>query len=171
MRRLYHALRVVIKAVRSGKIQLIDVKGRGEDFTGKELFQHYGFASRPLNGAEGILLFIGGADNAVVVATEDRRYRIALENGEAAIYTDEGDKIHLKRNREMLIQTGGVLNVIAATTVNVAAPMVNLGAAAGGKFIPTEDFMTLYNTHTHNSGPVPDQQAGSSHRTTKVKAV
>lgn len=175
MRRLYNAIRVLIKAVRTGKVQLIDVKGRAEDFTGKELFQQYGFASRPLDGAEGIMLFIGGADNAVVIATEDRRYRVALENGEAAIYTDEGDKIHLKRNKEILIKTGGKLNIEAANEVNVICDSVNLGAAAGCKVIPTEDFITLFNLHTHPTGGgstgAPNQQAGTAHKTSKVKAI
>lgn len=175
MRRIYHSIRVLIKAVRAGKIQLIDVKGRGEDFTDKELFQQYGFASRPLNGAEGILLFIGGADNAVVVATEDRRYRVALENGEAAIYTDEGDKIHLKRNKEILIKTGGKLNIEAANEVIVVCDSVNLGAAIGCKVLPTEDFLTLFNAHTHPTGTgstgAPNEQAGAAHKTSKVKAI
>lgn len=175
MKRLYHAIRTVVKAVRAGKIQLIDVAGRGGEYTNKELFQQYGFASRPLDGAEGIMIFIGGSDNAVVVATEDRRYRVALESGEAAIYTDEGDKIHLKRNKEILISTGGKVTVEATNEVNVIANMVNLGAAAGGKLIPTEDLLTLYNLHTHPTGSgntgVPNQQAGAEHKTTKVKAL
>ncbi|MBI5598662.1 MAG: phage baseplate assembly protein [Deltaproteobacteria bacterium] len=193
MRRLYTAIRVLVKAVRTGKIQLIDVKGRGEDFTSKELFQDYGFASRPLDGAEGIMLFIGGVDNAVVIATEDRRYRLTLEKGEVGLYTDEGDCVHLKRNKEISIKSGGQVNieaavsvsinapaasvtapsvtVTAATSATIVSPTVNLGAAAGLKAIPTEDFMTLYNTHTHSGGSAPDQQAGATHKTTKVKAV
>lgn len=193
MKRLYTAIRTVIKAVRTGKIQLIDVKGRDEDFTDKELFQQYGLASSPLPESEGILLFIGGVDNAIVIATEDRRYRIALEEGEAAIYTDEGDKIHLKRNKEIHIKSGDkvkieattivdviapTVNVTAATVVNIVAPSVNLGAASGIKAIPTEDFMTLYNSHTHSgvqtgtgSTGGPSEQAGSSHKTSKVKAI
>lgn len=176
---IYHAIRTVIKAVRAGKIQLIDVKGRDEDFTGKELFQQYGHASRPLPESEGILLFLGGVDNAIVIATEDRRYRIALEEGEVALYTDEGDKVHLKRNKEIHIKSGNKVkieattiveviaptvnvtaateanitaptaNVAASTVANVTAPAVNLGAASGGKTIATSDFITLYNTHTH----------------------
>lgn len=119
MKRLHNAIRVVIKAVKTGKIQLIDVKGRDEDFTNKELFQHYGFASKPLSESEGILLFIGGTDNAIVIATEDRRYRLALENGEAAMYSDEGDFIHFKRGKEIYIKSGNKVIVDAATLVNL----------------------------------------------------
>lgn len=175
MRGIYKTIRVLIKAVRSGKIQLVDAKGLGAEFTGKELFQHYGFASRPLDGAEGVMLLIGGPDNAIVIATEDRRYRIALESGEAAIYTDEGDKVHLKRNKEIHIKSGGKVVVEAANEVNVIAPAVNLGAATGGKLVVTDEFFTLFNAHTHpgdsggTTGP-PNSQAGATHKTEKVKA-
>ncbi len=175
MKKLYTAIRVLIKAVRSGKIQFVDATGLGCDFTGKELFQQYGFASRPLDGAEGILLKIGGADNAVIIATEDRRYRIALEAGEAAIYTDEGDKVHLKRGKEIHVKSGGKVIVEATNEVNVIAPAVNLGAATGGKLVVIEEFLTLFNAHTHpgdsggTTGP-PNSQAGATHKTAKVKA-
>ncbi|MBI5561408.1 MAG: phage baseplate assembly protein, partial [Deltaproteobacteria bacterium] len=165
----------MLKAVRSGKIQLVDATGLAGEFTNKELFQQYGFASRPLPGAEGVMLLIGGVDNAVVIATEDRRYRVALESGEAAMYSDEGDKIHFKRGKEIHIKSGGKVVVEAANEVNVIAPAVNLGAATGGKLVVIEEFLTLYNAHTHpgdsggTTGP-PNSQAGAAHKTEKVKA-
>lgn len=169
MRRLYHAIRTAVKAVRAGKIQLVDVKGRGEDFTDKELFQQYGFCSRPLPESEGILLFIGGVDNAIVIATEDRRYRLSLQDGEVGLYTDEGDHVHLKRGKEMLIHSGNRVKIEAANTVEVTAPAVILGDGSGKKVL-TEDFAALYNGHTHGGGSAPTQQAGSSHMTSKAKA-
>lgn len=174
MRGIYKTIRVLIKAVRTGKIQFVDATGLGSEFTKKELFQQYGFASRPLPGAEGILLFIGGADNAVVIATEDRRYRLTLEDGETAIYTDEGDKVHLKRNKEIHIKSGNKVTVEAANEVNVIAPVVNLGTATGGKLVVTEDLLALYNSHTHpyatGTTGTPNQQAGAAHKAAKTKA-
>jgi len=174
MRGLYKTIRVLIKAVRTGKIQFVDATGLGGEFTNKELFQHYGVASRPLPGSEGIMLFIGGADNGVVIATEDRRYRIVLEHGEVALYSDEGDKVHLKRNKEIHIKSGNAVTVEATNEVDVIAPVVNLGAAAGGKFVVTENMLTLFNTHTHSYATgttgTPNQQAGATHKAEKVKA-
>ncbi|MBI5234728.1 MAG: phage baseplate assembly protein [Deltaproteobacteria bacterium] len=173
MRRLYQTIRVLLKAVRSGKIQLVDATGLAGEFTNKELFQQYGFASRPLAGAEGVMLLIGGADNAVVIATEDRRYRIALESGEAAIYTDEGDKVHLKRNKEIHIKSGSKVTVEAESEVSVTAPAVNLGDASGGRAIVTEDFLTVFNAHTHAETGGTTSPPGSPamfEKTTKVKA-
>jgi len=69
--------------------------------------QSYGFTSVPLEGAEAITLFPGGnRANGIVIAVEDRRYRIkGLEGGEVAIYTDEGDQIYFKRGNTIQVKT------------------------------------------------------------------
>lgn len=88
-----------------------------------ERLQQYGFTSRPLDGAEGLAVFHGGnREHGLMIACDDRRYRIKnLEKGEVAIYTDEGDKIHLKRN--------GLIDVVAATKVKATAPTVEVVAS------------------------------------------
>lgn len=54
----------------------------------------------------------------------DRRYRLkGLESGEVAIYTDEGDKVHLKRGKVIDIETG-TLNIKAAVAVNFDTPQI-----------------------------------------------
>jgi len=103
------------------KIARFTASGRpGEKISDRELFQHYGFASRPKTGAEGIVIREG--NHLVMVADDDRRYRIALESGEVALYTDEGDKVHLKRS--------GTIEITATAQVNVSAPVVRLGGLA-----------------------------------------
>ncbi len=89
-----------------------------------ERFQNYGFTSVPLSGAEAVTVFVGGRrDHGLVVAVDDRRYRLTgLEAGEVALYTDQGDKVVIKR--------GGTIEVTAATKVVVAAPIVELGQPA-----------------------------------------
>ena len=100
-------VRGIISSVVEGVIKRITAAGRSfETFTNRETFQHYGFTSRPLNGAEGI--FIVQGNQIIAIAEDDRRYRIAIENGELAFYTDEnlqgwGHRIHFKRNREIEI--------------------------------------------------------------------
>ncbi|MCW5666469.1 MAG: phage baseplate assembly protein V [Piscinibacter sp.] len=83
-----------------------------------ERFQQYGFTSHPHPGAEAIAACVSGnRDHAVVLSVDDRRYRLkALAAGEVALYTDEGDKIVLKR--------GGVIEVTAATKVRLVTPLV-----------------------------------------------
>lgn len=109
----------------------------GETRDGLEHYQPYGFTSVPHAGAEGVALFVGGErDHGFVVAVDDRRYRLTgLQNGEVALYTDEGDKVVLKR--------GGTIEVTAATKVVVDAPLVELAgnteAAVKGTSFRTAD--------------------------------
>lgn len=83
-----------------------------------ERFQNYGFTSHPHPGAEAIAACVAGnRDHVVVLAVDDRRYRLQpLEQGEVAIYTDEGDKIVLQR--------GGTIEVTASTAVRLVTPLV-----------------------------------------------
>lgn len=92
----------------------------GETREGVERFQNYGFSSVPLDGAEAVVLFVGGSrDHGLAIAVDDRRYRIRnLESGEVAVYTDQGDSIVLKRD--------GNIEVTASTKVVVNSPLVEL---------------------------------------------
>lgn len=70
----------------------------GETREGVERFQEYGFTSSPRPGAEAVVLFVGGRrDHGLVVAVDDRRYRLtSLSAGEVALYNDAGARVHLK---------------------------------------------------------------------------
>lgn len=105
-----------------------------------ERVQNYGFTSVPFPGAEGVAVFPGGdRAHAFVIATDDRRYRLTgLQNGEVAIYTDQGDKV--------VIERGGTIRVTAATKVVVSAPLVELAgnteaALKGTTYRAAEDVM------------------------------
>lgn len=111
-------IRGMIDRVVEGAIKRISVRGySGETITDREYFQHYGFTSRPLAGAECIVIREG--NHFVAIASDDRRYRIAIEDGEVVIYTDEGDRIHFKRNKEIFVQSGNKLTVEVANDVVV----------------------------------------------------
>lgn len=99
--------RAVLRAVndettlQSLKIELL----ADEVKEGTERFQEYGFTSHPHDGAEAVTVFMGGnRDHGLVIAVDDRRYRLkALEQGEVALYTDEGQRVHLRRNKEIFL--------------------------------------------------------------------
>lgn len=114
--------RAVVTRVDDSKQRQIVQAGllAGETRDGLEHFQPYGFTSVPHEGAEGVALFVGGErDHGLLVAVDDRRYRLTgLENGEVALFTDEGDKLVIKR--------GGTIEITAATKVVVSAPLVEL---------------------------------------------
>ncbi len=110
------------------KLQALQMRlTAGEIKDNLEHFEPYGFTSNPLAGAEGVAAFIGGdRSHGVLLVVADRRYRIqALQPGEVAIYTDEGDKVHLKRGRVMEIDTQ-TLNIKAATAVNIDTPTLTV---------------------------------------------
>lgn len=96
-----------------------------ETLDGAEHWQPYGYTYKPHAGAEALVLAVGGhRAHSVVIACADRRYRLTgLADGEVALYTDEGDKIHLKRGKVIDIETN-TLNVKAAAAVNFDTPLI-----------------------------------------------
>lgn len=108
-----------------------------------EHFQHYGFTSVPLPGAEGIGLAVGGSSgHTVVINVDDRRYRLqALAAGEVALYDDLGHKLHLTR-------TGIVIDGGGHAVAIVNAPAV------------THDGVDIGKTHTHSGVTAGGAQTG-----------
>lgn len=160
--------------------QVIQLKGLpGEVLDGIERFQNYGFTSVPLPGAESIIVFVGGSrSHGVAIAVDDRRHRKKnLQPGESAMYSDEGDSIHLRRGKIIAVTSGGEVQVTApkiklngATEVTADGAAVKLTASGevtidGGtvKLIGTTTIESrLFLAHTHSgvetgagvSGPV-----------------
>lgn len=124
--------RAVITAVQdSKKIQELQIEAlAGEVLDDNERFQNYGMSSAPLPGAEAVVIFPNGdRDHGLVIAVDDRRYRIKnLAPGEVVIYTDEGDKIHLKRGNKIEITTKELI-INATTKVEVNAPTTDINSA------------------------------------------
>jgi phage baseplate assembly protein V len=164
------AFRAVAARNKHGKLIGVDMQGlAGETVTG-ELFQHYGFTSAPLAGAEYIAIPVGGnSKHTVVVASEDGRYRITLKDGEVALYSDEGDYVHLKRGRVVEVVTETLL-VKAGTKVRFETPLLEVtgdvkvdgniksdGEIADHTRAMQED-RELYNGHGHPNGPAPTPQ-------------
>ncbi|MBD8592368.1 phage baseplate assembly protein [Pseudomonas sp. CFBP 8758] len=117
---------VVALANSAGKIQRLQMRlTHGELKDGMEHLEPYGFTSCPHAGAEGLAAFLGGdRSHGVVVVVTDRRHRFQnLKPGEVAIFTDEGDFIHLKRGRVIDIDTH-TLNIRATTAINLDTPLI-----------------------------------------------
>lgn len=115
----------------------------------------------PLPGAEALAAFIGGnRDHGIVIAVDDRRYRLrGLEGGEVAIYTDEGDKIVLKRGNKIEVTTqtfevnteNYIINASERATFNT--PEVRASGDIIDRYETNGDTLhgmrEIYNTHTH----------------------
>ncbi|KAF0145125.1 MAG: mu-like prophage Flumu protein gp45 [Nitrospirae bacterium] len=111
-------IRAIIQSVFEGVIKRLTASGRSDEIIeNREYFQHYGFTSRPLSGAEAILIQDG--NHIVMLASDDRRYRLAIEDGEVALYTDEGDHILFKRGKEIYIKSGNKLKADIENDVEI----------------------------------------------------
>lgn len=78
-------------------LQLVKITAFGETHSEVERIQNFGFTSRPTKGAQAIVAFVGGNRSIpVVIACDDGRTRVKLEEGEVAVYNDQGTKIVLK---------------------------------------------------------------------------
>lgn len=117
---------VVMLVNDAAKMQALQVRVMADEVLDDvEHWQPYGFSAHPLGGAEALVLAVGGhRAHSVVVSCGDRRYRLTgMEGGEVAIYTDEKDKIHLKRGRVIEVETH-TLNIKAAESVNFDTPLI-----------------------------------------------
>lgn len=115
--------RSAFRAVQTGlvlatRIQRASGEGlAGEELSDMELFQQFGFTSTPPKGTQLIVIPLGGRTSAaIVVATEHGTYRFKLDaDGEAALYNQWGDVIHLRQDRK--------IHVKAAAEVMVETPL------------------------------------------------
>lgn len=130
--------RAVLAAVNdAGGIQVVQVKLlEGEVRDGVERMQNYGVSSVPLPGAEGVMVCVGGdRDHGIVIAMDDRRYRIkGLQAGEVAVYTDEDKEPHHHR---IIFKRGGAIEVLgknitvtATETARIAGDVVQIHATS-----------------------------------------
>lgn len=161
---------VVRRADDSAKMQLLQVDVLTDETRDEvERVQNYGFTSAPFDGAEAVVLFVGGRrDHGLAVAVDDRRHRMTgLQPGEVAVYTDEGDSVVIRR--------GGTIEVKAATKVKVDAPLVELAgnadAVAMASKVATEldalrttldALVAAHNGHTHLYAPGPGAPVASA---------
>ncbi|MCB2256614.1 phage baseplate assembly protein [Pseudomonas chlororaphis] len=153
-----------------GKLIGVQMQGLAGETVAGEQFQNYGFSSAPLPGAEYIVIPVGGnSKHSVVVASEDGRYRLALQDGEVSLYTDEGDYVHMKRGRVIEVVTDDLVFKVK-NKVRFEAPLVEMSEnlvvtrdiKADGEIADHTRSMQagrdIYNGHNHNGGPPPTQQ-------------
>lgn len=108
----------------------------GEVISGAERVQNYGFTSRPKDptgdqSAEAAVVFAGGGrDHPLVVSVDDRRYRlVALAKGEAAMYDDLGNKVHLQRDQLLIKGVTKVRLEVGASSIVIETDKITLTSA------------------------------------------
>ncbi len=88
----------------SKKLQLLQLDVLADETVEDiERVQNFGLTSNPPKNAEAVVLFVNGQrDHGLVVAVDDRRYRIRnLASGEVAVYDQSGSVITLKANGDI----------------------------------------------------------------------
>lgn len=144
------AVRAVLRSmVTNARVQRITAEAlAGEQLRDVELMQQFGFTSAPPEGTQLIVLPLGGRTSAaVVVATEHGAYRFKVSHqGEAALYNQWGDVIHLKQDRS--------IRVVAALKVTVESPLAEFSGdvTVGGTLTAQVDVLgggKSLKGHTH----------------------
>ena len=120
--------KVLIKAVYdSDQIQLVKLSGLYNEVTDKvERIQNYGLTSNPPQNSEGISLCLSGdKDHQIVIACDSGMYRVQVDNGEVAVYSQYGQKILLAKNGDIettqnIFSVGGGSTAVATAQKNDA---------------------------------------------------
>lgn len=166
-----------VTSVKDGPIQKIQLSMLAGEIKEKiSRLQNYGFKSNPKPGAEALTIFLNGdRKHGIAIVVDDKRYVLELASGEVAMFTDEGDCIHMKRGKLINIKTN-TLKIDALTKVEINSPLIEASGKieAGGDIetdasikaaVNVEDAAgtmaeqrTKYNIHLHpvgapNSGP------------------
>ena len=120
---------IVSDAFKMQRLQITVLDGETRDNV--ERFQEYGFTSVPFQGAEGVMVSVGGNhDHGIVIAVDDRRYRLkGLANGEAALYDDQGQKVHLTRSGIVVDGAGKPILITNTPEATLDTPLTHLTGA------------------------------------------
>ncbi|WP_374342562.1 phage baseplate assembly protein V [Azonexus sp.] len=148
--------RALITAISdAGKIQSAQVKLLdGEVRDGVEILHQYGFSSRPHGQPEGLYFAVGAdRDHGVMICVADRQYRLRdLAPGEAALYDDLGQVVHLTRDGIVIKGAGQPVTITETPLVRIESSLDVTGEVrdrcdSSGKTMSA--MRTAHNTHVH----------------------
>lgn len=103
LRRMVHACglgRALTAVTDGGAIRRVQLKfmTTAETRDGVRVMQQYGFASRPHAGCDfAVVTLDHRPGQSVAVASNDQRYQVALEEGEAVLHDDQGQVVLITR--------------------------------------------------------------------------
>lgn len=131
-----------------GKVQMVPDDVR--TFEDVPLVQHFGFASSLPIGSQVVRMSaLGDTSKGWGVASVHGTSRpTGLTSGQTVVYDLAGSRVFLPNDG----------------TIRLSAPDETLHQ------LVTDVFVQLFNTHTHNHGPVPDQKMSATHLTGATRA-
>ncbi len=105
---MWHRLRLIVaqgvgRVISHDRVQATVLDS--ETLANLHRVEPYGLSYRPKPGCETYLLFpAGDRSGGFAIVCGDKRYQLQLTEGEVALHDDQGQKVHLKRNK-ILIET------------------------------------------------------------------
>lgn len=140
------AFRALLRGLKSASGKLTAELDALEGMVARDipLLQHYGFSSRPLEGADVVVIELGRSTQRVIVADGDKRYSISLEPGEVALHTAEAS---------IKLSPDGTIRVVGSS-VQVESSDITLGSGLKEALVQA-GFLTAFNEHTHLLGILP----------------
>jgi phage gp45-like len=112
------------------------------------VMQQYGLQSAPRVDTDVLALRQG--NDITIVCSDDTRYRLALDKGDAVLYSKTDNYIKMKSDGGIEIHANGGIEIHASDPVVVYANALKLGDSSGLKKLITEDVITLLNKHMHS---------------------
>ena len=132
--------RAILKAINNSegtqKIQVVGLSG--ETITDIERMQEYGFESYPVAESEAVVLYINGnRDQGLAICVHDRSNRPDdLAEGESQMYSKNGNKITMKADGSIEIESNGALILKSGDSSswkpNIQGTCLFTGAPHGG---------------------------------------
>lgn len=116
--------RFVLSSISDAGAAQVTGRGLDEDFDRADLIEPYGLTSRPLPGADGVSLAVGGVQDNTVALVYDRRHRPkGLAEGDACVYTWKGNKITVGADESIVIENpnGARITLTPAGNVEIEA--------------------------------------------------
>ncbi len=162
---LKHLVRIgVVKLVKSSlKTQTLQVQTIGEEVIDNvKHIEPYGFTSCPKIGSECVVLNLNGfGSKPIAIVCGGREFRMKnLEQGEVALYTDEGDSLVFKR--------GGIIEATTTTfkingDAEITGDLAVTGniSSTGELFDKTSNITairTVFDAHVHTLSNVPTSE-------------
>lgn len=173
-------LRCVLRAIDDERrMQLVEVSTLAGAVRGKaEHFHPYGFSSKPLPGAEGLVGFVGGAqDHPILITVADRRYRLQpLQDGGVALHNQFGDFVVLRPDDREIEVHAGTKVILSSPDVEVQGrfkvtgtsqfdAQIHCDAGVVAAEVTSENadlnmsqVKNHYNIHVHPGGGAPNPQ-------------
>lgn len=167
---------VVVRTSYDQKVRLLQIKKpAGVALSDIEHLEPFGFTSHAPKGAECIALAFGGnGSHTVGLLIGDRRYRLVIEEGEAAIYNQAGDYLKFKKDSTAelkaatkviidspAVEVTGTLKVAKAVTFEKTLKVAGMSTLTGDAVIAGIQFSTHVHTYTDTplTAPVVTQKA------------